>query len=148
VGNCGAARFRISAAPAIDSSRVYVSICDAGRVASINPSGDVYFASIPAPTSAFSPTLMTITGATQNGSNTTYNFTYSLTSPNTPIYLGLVVTITGISQAGDNGTFTVTGLGNGTFTVSNPLGVSTTGENGSGVGEPPAQNPVFMLTGS
>jgi hypothetical protein len=60
----------------------------------------------------------------------------------------LVVTITGVSQAGDNGTFTVTGLGNGTFTVSNPLGVSTTGENGSGVGEPPNQNPVLMLTGS
>jgi YVTN family beta-propeller protein len=148
VGNCGGARFRISAASAIDGSRVYVSSCDAGQVASINPSGDVYFASIPAPTSAFSPTLMTITGATQNGSSTTYNFTYSITSPNTPIYLGLVVTITGVSQAADNGTFTVTGLGNGTFTVSNSLGVSTTGENGSGVGEPPNQNPVLMLTGS
>lgn len=151
VGNCGAARFRISAAPAIDSSRVYVSSCDAGRVSSINTSGDVYFASIPAPTSAYAPTLLNITAATQNGSQTTYTFTYNNAGPNTPIFLGLVVTITGMAEAGNNGTFTVTGLGNGTFTVSNSLGASTpqgTTENGSGVGEPPTQNPVFMLTGS
>jgi len=148
VGNCAAARFRISAAAATDGSRIYVSSCDAGRVESINPSGDVYFATIPAPVSAFSPTLMTITGVTQTGAETTYNFTYSQPTANTPIYLGLVVTITGMSQANDNGTFTVTGLGNGTFTVSNPAGASSATENGTGVGQPPAQNPVFMLTGS
>jgi len=148
VGNCAAVRFRISAAAAADGSRVYVSSCDAGRVDSINPSGDVYFAAIPAPVSAFSPTLMTITSVTQTGAETTYNFTYSQPAANTPIYLGLVVTITGMSQANDNGTFTVTGLGNGTFTVSNPAGASSATENGTGVGQPPAQNPVFMLTGS
>ncbi|HMK23258.1 MAG TPA: hypothetical protein VK466_13055, partial [Terriglobales bacterium] len=59
----------------------------------------------------------------------------------------LIVTITGMSQAGDNGTFTVTGLGNGTFTVSNSAGVSSANENGIGIGQPPPQNPVFLLTG-
>jgi YVTN family beta-propeller protein len=147
VANCSAARFRISAATAIDSSRVYVSSCDASAVWSINTSGDVFFATVPAPGSAYSPTLMNITDAVQNGADTTYTFTYD---PNngTPIFLGLVVTITNMSIAEDNGTFMVTGLGNGTFTVSNPTGQTTQGENATGVGEPPRQNPVFMLTGS
>ena len=57
----------------------------------------------------------------QNGTDTTYTYTYD---PNngTPIFLGLVVSITNMSVAADNGIFTVTGLGNGTFTVSNPTG--------------------------
>jgi YVTN family beta-propeller protein len=154
VGNCASARFRISAAAAVDGSRVYVSSCDGSGVSSINTSGDVYFASIPTPGSSFSPTLMNITGATQSGSDTTYTYTYDPNS-GTPVFLGLVVTITGIvdpSVTGanpDNGTFTVTGLGNGTFTVSNPSGVATTTpQNATGLGEPPRQNPVFMLTGS
>lgn len=148
VGNCASARFRVSVAAApVDGSRVYVSSCDASGVSSINTSGDVYFAAIPAPGSAFSPTLMNISAATQNGSQTTYTYTYDPNS-GTPIFLGLVVTITGVSQSGDNGTFTVTGLGNGTFTVSNPGGVATTGEHATGLGEPPRQNPVFMMTGS
>jgi DNA-binding beta-propeller fold protein YncE len=147
VGNCGAVRFRISAAAAADGSRVYVSSCDAGRVASINPSGDVYFAAIPAPVSAFSPTLMNITAVTQSGTDTTYSYAYTQPAANTPIYLGLIVTISGMSQAVDNGTFTVTGLGNGTFTVSNSAGVSSANESGNAIGQPPSQNPVFMLTG-
>ncbi|MGC2193334.1 MAG: YncE family protein [Terriglobales bacterium] len=147
VANCSSARFRVSAAVAADSSRVYVSSCDSGGVASINPAGDQYFAAIPAPGSSFSPTLMNITAAVQNGGQTTYTYTYDPNS-GTPIFLGLVVTVSGISQPADNGTFTVIGLGNGTFTVSNPAGQSTASENGTGLGEPPRQNPVFMLTGS
>jgi YVTN family beta-propeller protein len=147
VANCAAARFRISAATAIDSSRVYVSSCDASGVWTINTSGDIYFAFVPAPGSAYSPTLMNITDATQNGSDTTYTYTYDPNS-GTPIFLGLVVTITNMSVAADNGTFTVTGLGNGTFIVSNPSGGSTSGENATGLGEPPRQNPVFMMTGT
>jgi len=148
VGNCGSVRFRISATAASDGSRVYVSSCDAGNVASINPSGDAYFAAIPAPVSAFSPTLMTISGAAQSGAQTTYSYTYTQPATTTPIYLGLIVTISGMSQAGDNGTFTVTGLGNGSFTVTNSAGTSSSNENGSAIGQPPSQNPVFMLTGS
>jgi len=147
VANCAAARFRISAATAIDSSRVYVSSCDASRVWSINTSSDTYFATIPAPGSAYSPTLLNISAATQNGTDTTYTYTYDPNS-GTPIFLGLVVTISRMSAQANNGTFTVTGIGNGTFTVSNPAGTSTTGEAATGVGEPPRQNPVFILTGS
>jgi len=147
VGNCASVRFRVSAAVASDSSRVYVSSCDGTGVFSINPAGDQFFASIPAPGSSFSPTLVTITGAVQNGSNTTYSFTYDPNS-GVPVFLGLIVTISGVSQAADNGTFTVIGLGNGTFTVSNPAGQSTSNENGTGLGQPPGQNPVFILTGS
>jgi YVTN family beta-propeller protein len=147
VANCAAARFRISAATAIDSSRVYVSSCDASGVWTINTSGDTYFAFVPAPGSAYSPTLMNITDAIQNGSDTTYTYTYDPNS-GTPIFLGLVVTVTGMSVSADNGTFSVTGLGTGTFTVSNPSGGSASGEHATGLGEPPRQNPVFMMTGS
>jgi YVTN family beta-propeller protein len=147
VANCAATRFRISAATAIDGSRVYVSSCDASTVWSINTSGDTYFASIPAPGSAYSPTLLNISAATQNGSETTYTFTYDPNS-GTPIFLGLVITITRMSIVGDNGTFTVTGIGNGTFTVTNAAGSSTSGETATGAGQPPRQNPVFILTGS
>jgi YVTN family beta-propeller protein len=148
VAGCPDARFRISAASAADSSRVYVSSCDAGAVSTINTANDVFFATVPAPGSAFAPTLLNITAATQSGSQTTYSYTYDPNS-GTPIFLGLIVTVTGMSDAGNNGTFTVTGLGNGTFTVSNPTGVSSsTPQSATGVGEPPRQNPVFMLTGS
>jgi len=148
VANCAASRFRISAATAIDSSRVYVSSCDGSGVWSINTSGDAFFAFVPAPGSAYSPTLMNITAAAQNGAETTYTFSYDPNAPGTPIFLGLVVSVTGMSVAADNGIFTVTGIGNGTFTVSNAAGQSTSGENATGVGEPPRQNPVFTLTGS
>jgi len=147
VGNCSSARFRLSATAASDGSRVYVSSCDAGGVSSINPAGDQYFAAIPAPGSSFSPTLLNITTAVQNGAETTYTYTYDPNS-GTPIFLGMIVTITNVSQAVDNGTFTVIGLGNGTFTISNPAGASTANENATGLGEPPRQNPVFALTGS
>jgi hypothetical protein len=147
VADCAAARFRISAASAADSSRVYVSSCDAGAVATINTANDVFFATVPAPGSSFAPTLLNITGATQSGSQTTYTYTYDANS-GTPIFLGLIVTVTGMSDASNNGSFRVDGLGNGTFTVNNPAGVSASPQTATGVGEPPRQNPVFMLTGS
>jgi YVTN family beta-propeller protein len=147
MGNCASARFRLSAAVASDSSRVYISSCDGGGISSVNPATDQYFAAIPAPGSAFAPTLLNITAAVQNGSQTTYSYTYDPNS-GTPIFLGLVVTITNLSQAVDNGTFTVVGLGNGTFTVNNSSGQSTANENGTGLGQPPPQNPVFALPGS
>jgi hypothetical protein len=146
VGNCASARFRIAATSAPDSSRVYVSSCDGSGVSSINPAGDQYFAAIPAPGSSFSPTLVNITGVAQNGGNTTYTYTYDPNS-GVPVFLGLVITISNLSQPADNGTFTVTGLGNGTFTVSNPAGQPIANENGTGLGQPPGQNPVFILTG-
>jgi hypothetical protein len=90
---------------------------------------------------------MNITAAVQNGSQTTYSYAYDPNS-GTPIFLGMIVTITNLSQTADNGAFTVVGLGNGTFTVDNSAGQSTSNENGTGLGQPPKQNPVFALPGS
>jgi YVTN family beta-propeller protein len=65
IGTCGTARFRLFAAPASDSSRVYVGYCDAGSTAIIRTtpntspggenSGDSLVTSLPAPVSDLSP---------------------------------------------------------------------------------------------
>ncbi len=151
VGNCAAARFRISAAASIDSSRVYVSNCDGGGVSSVRTSDDSYVVTVPAPVSGFSPSAVNITGAVQSGANTTYS--YSLIS-GVPLFLGMPITVTGIANPGDstlnpdNGTFTVVALGAGTFTVTNSLGTSTTAaQTAFGLGQPPPQNPFFIVAG-
>jgi hypothetical protein len=150
-GNCALARFRISAAASIDSSRVYVAGCDGGGVSSVRTSDDTYVVTLSAPVSGFSPPAVNITAAAQTGSSTTYN--YTLIS-GIPLFLGMPITITGIANPGDtslnpdNGTFTVVGLGAGTFTVTNSLGVSTTApQTAIGLGQPPPQNPMFMVAG-
>ena len=151
VGNCASARFRIASAASVDSSRVYVSTCDGGGVASVRTSDNTYVVTLPAPVSGFTPPAVNITSAVQNGSSTTY--TYTMIS-GIPLFLGLPITVTGIADPGDtglnpdNGTFNITGLGAGTFTVTNPNGVSTTtGQAAFGLGQPPPQNPVFMIAG-
>lgn len=152
VGSCASARFRVSAAAAIDSSKVYVSSCDGGGVSSVRTSDDTYVVTLPAPVSGFSPPAVKVTGAVQTGTSTTYSFTYSPGSAT--LFLGMPISITGIANPGDttlnpdNGTFIVVGLGAGTFTVTNSLGVSTTApQTASGLGQPPPQNPYFMVAG-
>ncbi len=73
--------------------------------------------------------VMTITAASQSGSNTTY--TYTLSSGYAPA-VGAGITITGMADSGNNGTFTVTSVGAGTFTVVNANGVTRAGQTGSG----------------
>jgi len=87
----------------------------------------------------------------QNGMTTTYSYTVI---SGIPLFLGMPISITGIANSGDttlnpdNGTFTVTGLGAGTFSVTNPAGVSTTSaQTAVGLGQPPPQNPAFMVAG-
>lgn len=150
-GNCAAARFRIAAVASSDSSKVYVSSCDAGGVSIVRTSDDTYATTLPAPLSSFSPPAVNITAAVQSGSSTTYS--YTLIS-GIPVFLGMPVSITGIVNPGDtvlnpdNGTFTVVGLAPGTFTVTNPLGVSTTApQTAIGLGQPPPQNPAFVVAG-
>jgi hypothetical protein len=70
-----------------------------------------------------------ITAASQSGSDTTY--TYTLTS-GLPLQVGMSITIAGMSDTGNNGTFTITGLGDGTFTVANPSGVTASAQTGTG----------------
>lgn len=73
---------------------------------------------------------MTITAATQSGNNTTYSFTLNAGNNSTP-QLGDGPTITGMSNAGNNGTFIINSLGAGTFTVTNPSGVTAVGQSGA-----------------
>ena len=151
VGNCAALRFRISAAASADSTRVYLASCDGGGVASVRTSDNSYVVTLNAPVSGYSPPAVNIASATQSGSSTTYTYT---TISGVPLFLGMPISITGIANPGDasvnpdNGTFTVRGLGAGTFTVINPNGVSTTGaQTAVGLGQPPPQNPAFMVAG-
>jgi YVTN family beta-propeller protein len=151
VANCAALRFRISAAAAADSTRVYLASCDAGGVASVRTSDNTYMVTLNAPVSAYSPPAVNITSATQSGSTTTYTYT---AIAGVPLFLGTSISITGIANPGDtalnpdNGTFTIRGLGAGTFTVTNSKGVSTTtAQTAVGLGQPPPQNPAFVVAG-
>src|SRR5437588_132480 len=142
------AGFRLSVASSLDSSKVYVANCDAGSTAIIPTSIAATVANVPSPVSDFSPvtTTVNITAASQSGSTTTY--TYTLTS-GPPLRIGTSITITGMSDPTKNDdTFSISGLGAGTFSVDNPVGVTATGQNGTGtVISPPPQNPVFVLAG-
>ena len=149
--SCGAARFRISMASSGDGSKVYVANCDGGAVSIVKTANDSFVLNLPAPASLFPTALASVTSAVQSGSTTTY--TYSLTS-GTPLWVGMTISVSGIQNPGDtavnpdNGIFVVTSLGAGTFTVNNPAGVSTTAaQTATAVGQPPAQNPVFIVAG-
>lgn len=74
-------------------------------------------------------TDMTVTGASQSGSNTTYTYT-SLSGP--ALQVGGTIVVAGMTSPTDNGTFTIVSLGSGTFTVVNANGVTTTGQSGTG----------------
>jgi DNA-binding beta-propeller fold protein YncE len=136
-------RFRLFIASAADSSRVYVGNCDAGNTTIIRTSDNTQVLNMPAPLSDFPGTSLQITSSAQSGSTTTY--TYSTTS-GPALRMGIVIVIRGMADAGNNGTFTINGLGNGTFAVSNLFGVTASGQSGTAVAAPP-QNPVFVLAG-
>jgi YVTN family beta-propeller protein len=149
--DCAALRFRISAVASGDSSRVYLASCDAGGIASVRTSDNSFVVTLTAPLSGFTPPAVNISSAVQNGATTTYSYTVI---SGIPLFLGMPISITGIANSGDttlnpdNGTFTVTGLGAGTFSVTNPAGVSTTSaQTAVGLGQPPPQNPAFMVAG-
>lgn len=76
---------------------------------------------------------LSITAASQSGSNTTYTYTVASGSVAAAISGGaLYVIISGMAHAGNNGHFTATTFGAGTFTVANASGVTAT-ENGTGI---------------
>jgi hypothetical protein len=74
-------------------------------------------------------TVVDVTGASQSASNTTFTYT-PISGP--PLQVGQTIVIAGMKDPGNIGTFTITALGNGTFTVTNSLGVSDTGQSGTG----------------
>jgi YVTN family beta-propeller protein len=157
----GMARFRLFAAASGGGStsnfKVYVSQCDAGNVAVIDTfasssgvsvhAADVYTASIRASLSSFPPQQLAISASAQDTTTNTTIYSYALTS-GSGLQVGMSVFITGMADSGNNGSFVISGLGNGTFTVTNPLGVTAGSSNGTGTGTVmPPQNPVFLVAG-
>jgi hypothetical protein len=71
-----------------------------------------------------------ISAAAQNGTDTT--FTYTLTS-GPGLQVGRKIVITGMANNANNGAFTITGISNGIFTISNAIGVSANAQSGTGI---------------
>jgi YVTN family beta-propeller protein len=157
----GMARFRLFTAASGGGStsnfKVYVSQCDAGNVAVIDTfasssgvsvhAADVLTASIGVSLSSFPPQQLAISAAAQDTATNTTTYSYTLTS-GSGLQMGMSVFITGMADSGNNGSFVISGLGNGTFTVSNPLGVTAASSNATGTGTVmPPQNPVFLVAG-
>jgi DNA-binding beta-propeller fold protein YncE len=143
VASCASSRFRISTATSGDSSRLYVSGCDAGNVAIVDVSSNSLLVDLPAPVSAATPSTVKISSASQSGSKTTY--AYTLTSGAT-LQVGESISISGMADAGNNGSFVIAALGTGSLTVVNAFGVNATGQGGSGVASIP-QTPMFIVAG-
>ena len=141
---CASNPFELSIAAAADSSRVYVGNCDVGNVAIIQTSNDTLLLQMPAPVSAAQPSTVDIGSASQSGSNTTY--TYALIS-GSPLRVGMSIAIQSMGDPGNDGTFTITAVGNGTFTVLNTFGVTASSQHGSGTAVT-RQNPVFVVVGT
>ena len=82
--------------------------------------------------SAIAPhqSTVSITAATQSGSNTTY--TYTLTA-GAALLAPQEMIISGMTNARNNGVFLINSLGSGTFTVANASGVTESGSTGTGV---------------
>jgi len=134
----------LSIAASADGSRVYVGNCDAGNTAVIQTSNNTVLLEMEAPISAQPPTRLRVSSVSQSGSTTTYGFN-PISGPT--LRPGMSVTVSGLRNSGNNGTFAVTAVGAGTFTVTNPIGVTAGGENGSGIALSP-QSPVLVLAGS
>jgi len=148
------ARFRLfttaSGGGSTSNFKVYVSQCDAGTVAVIdtfpansNPADSYSGVNLTQPLSSFAPQQLSISAASQATGVTTY--TYSQTS-GAGLQVGMSVLITGMADTGNNGDFAITAVGANTFTVSNPSGVSTSGQSGIGA-VLSLQNPVFLVAG-
>ena len=146
-------------ASAADSTRVYVSNCDAGGVSSIRTTDDTYVLNLTAPQGIFTPPLVHIVAASFDSVAQTVTYTYD--TGDALLKLKQTIVVSGIADGNvagidhDNGTFVITALGTNTFTVSNPFGVSSNPSdpplNGFGVPQPqprpPAQSPLFLVAG-
>ena len=89
---------------------------------------------------------LTVSSAQQSGTNTI--FTYSLQNGATPP-VGQTLVLTGMADGGNNGTFTILAVNaatssSGTITVSNPAGVTASGQVGTGT-VPLTCNPDLLV---
>ena len=89
--------------------------------------------------------MVDVTAATQGGSSTTYSYT-TVSGPS--LAVGQTIVVAGMKDGSNDGTFTISGVTTGppttgTFAVTNSLGVSDTGQNGTGT-VPIACNPDLV----
>jgi hypothetical protein len=90
---------------------------------------------------------LTISAAQQSGTNTIY--TYSIQNGATP-QVGQSLVLSGMADSGNNGTFTILAVNaatssSGLITVSNPAGVTASGQTGTGT-VPLTCNPDLVVT--
>jgi len=93
------------------------------------PTNELCFGPGSPPTALQTVVNITAVSLSQSGPNVTYTYT-PLSGP--ALQAGTSIVITGMSDFANNGTFTITGVGNGIFTVANANGVSATGQSGTG----------------
>ena len=162
----GQTRFRMFATPAIDSSHVYVSICDAASIAdvvtttsSISQGGsntpDVLVTNIPPPPSNCSGagcgSVAALSGYQIASGVVTFTAANNFT-PGQKVNISGLTSSTGLLLNGQNLTVIATGLSTTQFSCTlpanfTPASASATSDNGSAVPLPSPQNPVFLLTG-
>ena len=159
-----AARFRVAAVAAADSSRVYVSVCDAGSVAIVNTlDNNVNNPGSNLPPDTLVLDLQTPFGVCPAPACNAANITaFSITSNVVTFQAvnnysaGQSVSISGLTTGTylDGQTLTVlaSGLSGSQFecNFSHPTNVATTPDNGVAVPLPPLpaqQNPIFLFRG-
>jgi YVTN family beta-propeller protein len=160
-GACASTPFRVFVASTAGGTnspfKVFVSQCDAGLIsdiytfaASTGPDphpADVFMSALPAPVSSANSAQLNISATAQSGNLTTY--TYS-TIAGPALQVGSTVVITGMTDTpnhNNNGVFVVSAIpGAGTFSVSNPAGEASTGQNGNGTALA-VGNPLFLVPG-
>ncbi len=75
---------------------------------------------------------VSITAASEDALQQSTTYTYSQTS-GPALQAGMTMVISGMSDAGNNGTFIIGSVAGNGFTVANPLGVTNSGQGGTGV---------------
>jgi len=136
-----------------DGSNLYVGASD-GEIHVIDTQTNTDLSQISLPTTVANPlgefctgvtfpqqTVVNITAASQNVSNTTYSYTLA-SGPG--LQAGKGIAIAGMANAGNNGTFLIAALGGGTFTVVNPTGVAASAQSGTGTATTTACDPDLI----
>lgn len=128
----------VSAALVLSATRVYVAN-------SVDNTVSLFSLTAPSPVTTIGlpqvlVSSLAITAATQSGTATTYS--YTLTS-GTPLQIGMKIIVAGMQSPGNNGLFTITALGTGTFTVTNPGGSTSASQSGTGT---VGSMPTFVAT--
>ena len=154
----GVTRFRVFTTASSDSSRVYVSMCDAGAVAVVNatnnsinggPPADTLITDLPAPTGVCTqPSCVNVASVTAFAI-TSNVVTFQATNAFTP---GQRVAISGLTTGnfmnGQTMTVLASGLSGSQFECYfTHADVAPTTDSGSAVPGQPSQAPILLLTG-